>query len=464
MFSAEHLIENNSGFGESTQAELAELRKALDIGYSQPVTGVGFDALRVESLEATLKVLTYQAKHIRLWNAIPKLEAFSTVEEYNRLISYGSEGGGFVAAGQLPDTDDTTYERADQKVKFVGTTREVHHPATLVRTIPADLIAQETSNGVLWMLRKIEQALFYGNADADALQWNGIAKQIEDGGGTVFDLRGQPLDKDTIENAVQTSVDNFGLINKFFSNPKVFTDFSKTLYPSQRTSIGEGGTAGTPIRGYNSLLGTLDFEPDVFVTKGSIPPAAATSPKAPNTPVVTPSVQSPTVAGSLFGASDAGNYQYQVTACNAYGESAPTSNSANQNVAAGGSITLSIADGGGLYGATFYKIYRSDKSGTICNYIGGGTNGGTVPRAKSVNVYTSPTSFVDLNAFLPKTFVGLGLQMDTQSLSFKQLSPLIKMPLALIAPSIRWMQLLYGTPIVYAPKKNVIFRNIGIQS
>jgi len=465
MFNQEQLIDNNSGFGESTQSELAELRKALDIGYSQPVTGVGFDALRVESLESTLKLLTYSAKHIKFWNLIPKLDAYSTVEEYNRLIQYGSDGGGFVASGQLPETDDTTYERADQKVKYIGTTREVHHPATLVRTVPADLIAQETSNGVLWMLGKIERALFYGDANADALQWNGITAQIIQGSGNVIDLRGQPLDKDTIENAVELSVDNFGLVTKFLSNPKVMTDFSKTLYPAQRTGLGEGGLAGTPIRGYNSLLGQIDFEPDLFVTKGSSPPASPTSAKAPNTPTLGTAGIGTGTAGSLFAASDVGNYYYAVTACNAFGESAPVSlgSPTAQNVAAAGDDShFTITDGGGLYGATFYKIYRSAKgaaSTAPTNYIGF-----PLYRAKSNNVYSATTVYTDLNQYIPSTFIGLFLDMTTQSLSFKQLAPLLKMPLALIAPSIRWMQLLYGTPIVYAPKKNVVLINVGVQS
>jgi hypothetical protein len=54
----EQLLNNDDGFGEATMAELSELRKALEIGYQQPTTGVGFDALRVESLESTLKLLT----------------------------------------------------------------------------------------------------------------------------------------------------------------------------------------------------------------------------------------------------------------------------------------------------------------------------------------------------------------------------------------------------------------------
>ena len=46
-------------------------------------------------------------------------------------------------------------------------------------------------------------------------------------------------------------------------------------------------------------------------------------------------------------------------------------------------------------------------------------------------------------------------------MAFKQLAPMIKIPLATVDPSIRWMQLIYGTPQVYTPGRNVIFRNIG---
>jgi len=113
------------GFGIGTMSDLADLRKALDIGYSQPVTGVGFDALRVESLESTLKLLTYSATNLKFWNLINKQDAYSTVEEYNRLLEYGDDGGGFTQSGQLPEEEDSTYERADQKVKFLGRPAEL---------------------------------------------------------------------------------------------------------------------------------------------------------------------------------------------------------------------------------------------------------------------------------------------------------------------------------------------------
>jgi len=448
------------GFGDATMADVVELRKALDIGYSQPTTGTGFDALRVESLEQTLKVLTYSATHIRLWNAIDKQDAYSTVEEYNRLLSYGGDGGGFLSSGELPGTEDTTYERADQKVKYIGTTREVNHPSTLVRTVPPDLIATETANGALWMMGKLNRAMYYADATAIPLEFNSLTSQIIAGAGNVIDMRGQPLNKDAIENAAQLSVDNYGLITQFFSNPKVFTDFSKLHYAQQRfNQPGTAGNVGTPVKGYSTLSGDITFQPDVFVRKGDTAPSSATNAKAPAAPTVGTFVISTGVSGSLFGAADAGDYKYQVTAVNNYGESAPCALTAAQTVVSGGSIAFTITTGAGTYAETAYKIYRTQKGGSVAYYIGE-----LLPRTKSGGVYQSTTAHTDINTYLPQTFMGLALDMTPQSLTFKQLSPMIKMPLAIIAPAIRWMQLLYGTPIVYAAKKSVVFRNIGVAS
>jgi hypothetical protein len=51
--------------------------------------------------------------------------------------------------------------------------------------------------------------------------------------------------------------------------------------------------------------------------------------------------------------------------------------------------------------------------------------------------------------------------MTPQVLTFKQLAPMMKMDLAVIEPSIRWLQLLYGVMQLYAPKKWVQILNIG---
>lgn len=454
----DNMQQMEDGFGEATMAELSELRKALEIGYTQPVTGTGFDALRVESLEQTLKLLTYSAVHARLWNNIPKQDAFSTVEEYNRLVAYGSDGGGFVPSGVLPEEEDTTYERADQKVKYIGTTRSVHHPATLVRTVPPDLIAQETQNGTLWMIGKANRALYYGDSNVIPLEWNGLTNQIIDGGGNVMDLRGSPLARANLEDAAQLITDNYGIPGQFYSGTKVFSDFDKVEHDRARWSSPNPtmGVGGTPLTGWKSIAGQIDFQPDTFVKRGGPPPTAATSAKAPSAPTVAVGAAA-TNAASKFVTADAGNYKWQFTAVNNYGESLPTAATAATAIAAGQGVPLTITDGGGTYAATGYKVYRTSKDGTTILW----TNL-AIPRAKTGGVYQATTTFTDVNEWLPGTFIGLILDVSAQSLSFKQLSPLLKMNLAVISPAIRWMQLLYGTPIVYAPKKNIVVKNIGL--
>ena len=70
------------GFGATTQQDVDNLNKALSAGQDRDppgsiTSGDGF-ALRVESLESTLKNVTYRMEHIRFWRNIPKLPA-STV-------------------------------------------------------------------------------------------------------------------------------------------------------------------------------------------------------------------------------------------------------------------------------------------------------------------------------------------------------------------------------------------------
>ena len=151
-------------FGINSMKEVEELNKALEAGYQNPPESGG-SALRVESLESSLKVLTHQAKHCAFWQKVPKLPAYSTVEEFNQLVSVGSEGGAFLPEGILPETGDSSYSRQVELVKFLGTTRSVTHPMTLVRSSIGDVVAQENTNGILWILKNLEWAMFNGDAD-----------------------------------------------------------------------------------------------------------------------------------------------------------------------------------------------------------------------------------------------------------------------------------------------------------
>ena len=89
-------------YGATSPQELQELNKALVAGNAQnppgsAVPGDGF-ALRVESLEQTLKNTTYRMEHVRLWRGLPKIPAYNTVEEFNKMQSYGQlDTGAFIS-------------------------------------------------------------------------------------------------------------------------------------------------------------------------------------------------------------------------------------------------------------------------------------------------------------------------------------------------------------------------------
>ena len=68
--------EDVGGFGiaKGGADEVDALNKALSAGFDNPPT-TGGGALRVESLEATLRVVTFSQQNLRLWRGIPKLPA-----------------------------------------------------------------------------------------------------------------------------------------------------------------------------------------------------------------------------------------------------------------------------------------------------------------------------------------------------------------------------------------------------
>lgn len=452
--------EGLTGFGLLPTTDTEEIQKALSAGYQAPRHDGG-SALRVESLEATLRILTFSQGHVKLWKDIPKLPAYSTSEEYTVQTSYGGENGPFTREGELPQVQDAAYERRVELVKFLGTQREVTHPATLVRNAYGNIIARETQNGAIWLMERMERNLFRGQASVIPECFDGIDEQIlRDpfaSANNVIDLRGGPLTEDAIEEATNIVVENYGLSSALYLAPRAHSDMSKQFYSRQRGTFGDAnGRIGYSAKLMETNAGDIALRGDIFLRSGKnngvkTASAAATSVRAPTAPTVAAAAGSN--AGSLFGSADAGTYQYKVAALNRFGESAGAQLGGGVAVTSGQGVTLTITDGGGADAATGYRIYRSKVGGAV----GSEQFVLDIPRPSGAPT----TAFVDVNQFLPGTSRAYLLQMNLQSLSFRQLAPMMKIPLATLAASIRWMQLIYGTPIVYAPRKNLIFINVA---
>lgn len=452
--------EGLTGFGLLGNGDQDALQKALSAGNQSPRHDGG-SALRVESLEATLRILTFSQGHIKLWKDMPKLPAFSTSEEYTVQTAYGGESGPFTREGELPQTQDAAYERRVEMVKFLGTQREVTHPATLVRNAYGNIIARETQNGAIWLMERVERALFRGQASVIPDSFDGIDEQIlRDpfaSANNVIDLRGGPITEDVIEEATNIVVENYGLSSALYLAPRAQSDMSKQFYSRQRGTFGQrDGTIGYSAKMMETNAGDIALRGDIFLRSGKnngvkTAPASATSVRSPTLPTLSSSSTGTT--GSQFAAADAGTYQYKITALNRFGESGAAQLSGGQVVASGDGVSIVITDGGGSDVATGYRVYRSKVGGAV----GSEQMVIDLPRPGAA----ATTTYLDLNQWLPGTSRAYLLQMNLQSMSIRQLAPMMKIPLATLAASIRWMQLLYMTPIVYAPRKQVILINVG---
>lgn len=469
------LFEGHHGFGHDTLQNVEELSKALEAGYQIGSGRTGGSALRVESLERSLKVVTYNANHIKLWKKIPKSPAYSTVEEYSELTDYGGSAFPFLGEGETPQASDSSYIRRTQLVKFMGTTREVTHQAALVHPAHGDLIALENQNGILWLLERIEQFLFTGDSslsfDGEAEQWDGLDAMIDST--SVLDLEGNPLQEADIEEAANTVIEAYGHPTDIFLGTRTMSDVVKQAYPRQRLAMPSptGSQLGYSVNTIATQAGVLEFMPDVFLRKRPTPPAAATSGNAPAAPASVSGAHTATGLGDFTKAAVAGDneYAYAVTACNRFGESAPVFVAAAVAItaaqkAAGGVLRLTITNPAtiGAFAPEYFRIYRTRSAASISSVSSSVADYSLIAQVPaSSQSAAGVTTYDDANLNLPFTSTAYLGELSPSVLTFRQLMPMMKMDLAVLSPAFRWMILLYGTPMMFAKKKWIRLINIG---
>lgn len=478
-------------FGDSnaTQEQLNDLSKALEAGAitgrdTANSTSASGAPLKFESLDKMLKLITYKEADIVLWKKMPKLAAYNTVEEYNQLTSYGQQRGGFILEGGLPSTEDSTYVRRSQLVKFLGVTKEVTHPMTLVNTMVGDIIAKEAKNGALWILRKLDMALTTANSRLVSQEFNGLYAQHQENDSNygslaayynsevVVDLRGDYLQEKYIEKGAEGIIENYGLGTELFAPPKVLSDFVQSFYGSKLISPNSAQTSdgimGQRVRAFDSQFGRINLNWDIFMNKAANKTLASTADTGAPGSITPDGVDALIPVGAdtsaSWAASDAGTYFYAVSAFNASGESALTNLEAGiATIVTGGAVDLKFTAGSGT--PTGYRIYRSNKgaaSAAAATFyplfnisvaeLAAGYDGAAAGLVR------------DRNRVMPNTYNAFLIQMDEDVVAFRQLAPLMKMDLAMIATAYRFMVLLYGTPLLFAPKKMVRFVNIGIKT
>ena len=479
-------------YGIQNLAGLDELQKALFAGQitgrdTEGLTTASGAPIKTESLEGTLKVLQYNETDFVLWNKLPKLPAYNTVEEYLQVTSYGQEGGGFISEGELPAETDTTYVRKSQLVKFIGTTRNITHQMQLVNTVEgvSDVVQQQIEHASLFCLQVADKGLIWGDEAIIPTEYNGFYTQHLNSfpslsnyhdSEVVIDLRGKVLKESHVSDGTLVIIDNHGAPSLLMGPPRVLSNFTKPYtslkHIQPNSPMVTDGVMGQKVKTVMTQFGEIDLGWDKFMAPGKAKTLsdAATSSLAPAKPVAdatTPkAIQTDTQ--NLF-AGFTGDYYYAVSAVNKYGESALTDLSTSGSpgalltVTSGKSVELKFTAGSGANATTGYIIYRSKLNPT-----------GTMANTKLYPIFKVSTTGLasgydggaaglvwDKNRYLPDTDCAFVCEPTTQVWSFKQLAPLFKVDLAQIGLSKRFAVGLYGTPILYAPKKFVKFINIG---
>lgn len=477
---------------EYNAGEVFDLMKAMTASHSTgrdlTNTDTSGSALKVESLDPMLKILTSRDKHIVLWNQIPKDKAYNTVEEYNQLVDYGLDVGIFNDEGEAPQFTDSIYRRKAILVKYMGVAGEVTHPMQLVRlgSGVGNMLATEVQNKTQFLIRAMDKAIPTGNSDHVSMEFDGIFKQHYDGvvGSTgtlntyfddsvVIDARGAYLTDALVESAAHGVVnDNYGAVSSIMAPPVVFSDYVKQFHESKNIMVNNpiagttGAIMGQAVNQIQTQFGMIDVNNDIFFdykTKKKYN-GAATSSKAPAACVAGGApVAAVTDTSNMFGTTYAGDYFYAVTAKNRYGESAMTILSTSAvTVASTESVDLQWTQSGGSYAAESFVVYRTEKGATpytTADFYPIFTI--TVAELAAGYDGAAATKVRDRNRFISNTYSAIVYDNSIDVWAFKQLAPIMRMDLARVAPSFRFMVLCYGSPVLYAPKKMARIVNIG---
>lgn len=476
------------GFGDNANA--TELLKSMQAGQitGRDTTGLSLtqEPLKVESLETALKVLDARTQDIKLFNALPKLTAYNTVEEYLQLSSYGDmSGGGFYDEGELSDVVDSTYIRRAEHVKYLQVTGEVTLQAQMVRSY-VDAYKQEMQNKMMLLMKKANSYLTRADSDVVIQEFNGLYKQHQAVGtgtqnlfadndayyrsGTVIDMRGKSVKQEDIEKAAIMVDTNFGTATDLFGPTTVISTLSQDYYNRQRFMITGNNDAnisnlGVVPTSIATTVGPIRLNSDKFMKSGEPKNSTtmASNAQAPQAPTISDVAVAAGDAKSKFVAGDAGNVYYAVAAVNKRGESALAIHPTAQAVVAGASVDLTFTATAGANATQGFVIYRSkvttagSAAGLLfypifkvaASVLTGGYDGGAAGKVR------------DRGMFLPDTDQAFVAQLTEDVMSIKQLAPMSKLDLAILSPSRRFLLFNFLTPIVYQTQKMVRLINCG---
>jgi len=472
---AETASDNGFAYGGATsKSEIIGLAKALSLDNTIGSTDqVGFDATRMESLDSIVRILTAKEESPAFYRAVRKGKARSTVEEYVTLNDLGSAA--FYGLGSLPEEYDEDISRGVEYVKYIGAVGRIAMPATMVESITSNE-ALITRAKVIAIMRECDTKLFYGDSTKNSLEWDGyytqFKRKVRDINQSTIDLRGKRLRPETFNDVGRriSDIGNYGNPKnlKVWLSNQAWADYTDELIQNRRYVVGssEATQLIASARSFKLGDGEGNIETDIFLkfkgqayldrkhpkmnkTLTAFAPMHSKAPIKLTSDVCSVSVD--TLTGSLL---PANNYDYAVVPRNRFGGGAAFEIT-NVVVGEGKKVTFTISDSGSPSGqeAISFDIYRKLSSSTLKTDY------------EYLTTWALADTKVDNGEWVPGTSNGFAFDWDfDQVIDFRQLLPMVKMPLAQIDDSKRWLQKLYAVPMLLNANKMIFLKNIGNQA
>jgi hypothetical protein len=468
---ADQYPQNFVGHGDFGNVDVLEnLQKALTAGSGVDAGAfTGGRALIPESLENTLVNVLWSQDEARLFQRVKKQPIPSPVHQWDKRTAVGNSDGAWVAEGGTSFEKDQTIARIYETAKYLQTLRKATLQATLSNMIENAMTIEQNA-GALWVIREVENALFYGDDDMITEQPKGIIQQINKAADNlstygsyvsdnIVDVRGAAADSSEFEKKMNEGTriirDSYGKGSLLLISTMVMQDIQNLL--RDRIRFNAGQSVGTTVfNRYPTPFGELELLDDIFIQEGAVPGTPSVLAGVPSTPTENSAPTDTALAGSeisFFTAADAvGTYDYAITAINKFGESAPVAMTQLASVTVNQKVVMIVAEGGTAPVA--YRLYRSKQ--------GAGT--GDLRYVKTFKRTGANTTVADFNAELPGTSHAFILTMDQvyDAIEWFQFLPLMKFDLYPTNQAVYpFLMLLFGALALKKTEQHVYIRNIS---
>lgn len=480
-----------SGSNALSMEEYLELRKALMAGEAIWKAQVGqiqhgvpfageFAPLVAQSIDKTWTSETFDDSDLVLVNRLQEIDVMSPLHEVVTVREYGEEAviESFFPEGGVTEQEVSDLARKIAEVKYIGVQRSLTDVGAMTGIIGGGMVSRkglehETKMGIMSLKGRYETALFHADSNLSALHFDGLQRQILDEApaSNIQDLRGQPIAIEDFINQVYGAADepNYAKVDCILVPGSVLGAMiteatSHGRHDQMQFRAGDRrliyNAGGLSIVSPNGTLIDVKAAPKMNMRR--LPHFDATAGG------VTNSVNAPTLGGggavpvvsadasSMFGAADAGAYQYILLMVGDRGARQIPS-IGPVNVGAGDIVTFTVDDDAnslaGIGSLRYYVVYRSP--------VGGAIDSETFMWRFARNP-VADTIFVDTNTWLPSTSSLYALTTKPESIYIAKLLGTIRRPLAETSTSKPFKIMKFCSPHITHPRKQLIWTNAAL--